>query len=341
MKKIMLSLAIVLSNYYSFAQFSSGGGITTTFDNVGVGTTSPQSILDIGKNRLTPAFRIGNSSYGTGYNSVWGLQAGAQSIMIFGNNGQNEIRAGNTVAGGYLDFYTNNTADYTSASNGNFAMRLASNGCVGVGTTNPARPFVVSNGTDGVEITPTVSGGYANIISFNRNTSTWSDFKISASNIIFGWGSTETNEAMRINSSGNVLIGKASQQPNVNYRLDINGSARANEIVVNTSGADFVFDKTYTLPKLSDVKDYIDKNQHLPEIPSAKEMQTNGVELGEMNKKLLQKVEELTLYLIDKDRQDKEKDVKLAMLQKQKNEQNSRILALEKALSKLTSNQSK
>jgi hypothetical protein len=97
--------------------------------------------------------------------------------------------------------------------------------------------------------------------------------------------------------------------------------------VVNTTGADFVFDKKYSLRKLSEVKSYIEQNQHLPEIPSAKEMQTNGVELGEMNKKLLQKVEELTLYLIDKDKQDKEKDVKLAV-------QEARIVTLEKALLK-------
>jgi len=101
---------------------------------------------------------------------------------------------------------------------------------------------------------------------------------------------------------GNVLIGKTSQV-NTAYKLDVNGKARANEIVVNTSGADFVFDKKYTLPKLSDVKAYINKNQHLPEMPSAKEMQTNGMSVGEINTKLLQKVEELTLYIIEKDKQ--------------------------------------
>ena len=135
------------------------------------------------------------------------------------------------------------------------------------------------------------------------------------------------SERLRITSSGNVLIGKTSEQPGADYKLDVSGSARADKIVVNTTGADFVFDKKYSLRKLSEVKSYIEQNQHLPEIPSAKEMQTNGVELGEMNKKLLQKVEELTLYLIDKDKQDKEKDVKLAV-------QEARIVTLEKALLK-------
>ncbi|HTK18823.1 MAG TPA: hypothetical protein VL442_04900 [Mucilaginibacter sp.] len=118
-------------------------------------------------------------------------------------------------------------------------------------------------------------------------------------------------ERMRISSSGNILIGQASQA-NPDYKLDVYGKARANEIVVNTSGADFVFDKKYSLPKLSDVKAYIDKNKHLPEIPSAKEMQTNGMSVGEIDTKLLQKVEELTLYLIEKDKQlsDQQQNIK-------------------------------
>jgi hypothetical protein len=110
----------------------------TDAGNVGIGTTSPAGTLDIGKNNATPSLVIGNSGYGANYNSVWGLQSGAQSIMIFGNNGQNEIRAGNTGVGGYLDFYTNNTASFTTASNGNFVMRLSSGGNVGIGTTSPS-----------------------------------------------------------------------------------------------------------------------------------------------------------------------------------------------------------
>ncbi|HTK21237.1 MAG TPA: hypothetical protein VL442_17060, partial [Mucilaginibacter sp.] len=128
---------------------------------------------------------------------------------------------------------------------------------------------------------------------------------------------------------GNVLIGKTSQT-NTAYKLDINGSARANEIVVNTTGADFVFDKKYTLPKLSDVKAYVDQNHHLPEIPSAKEMQANGMSVGEINTKLLQKVEELTLYLIEKDKQDKEKDVKFAQQQKQIDELKEQLKSVKK-----------
>jgi hypothetical protein len=147
---------------------------------------------------------------------------------------------------------------------------------------------------------------------------------------------TNNSERMRITSNGNVLIGSSSQI-NSAYKLDVYGSARANEIVVNTSGADFVFDKKYALPKLSDVKAYIDKNQHLPEIPSAKEMQTNGISVGEINTKLLQKVEELTLYAIKQ-----QKRIDQLERQKTKSEQQeARMAALENALLKLTENKSK
>ncbi len=57
------------------------------------------------------------------------------------------------------------------------------------------------------------------------------------------------------------------------------------------------------LPSLSEVESYITRHRHLPGIPSAKEVENNGVDLGEMNAKLLQKVEELTLYVIDLQKQ--------------------------------------
>lgn len=75
--------------------------------------------------------------------------------------------------------------------------------------------------------------------------------------------------------------------------------------VFTTSGtwADYVFAKDYKLPKLSDVEAYYKKNQHLPEIPSAEEVGANGINVAEMNKLLLQKVEELTIYLVEQQKQ--------------------------------------
>ena len=111
-----------------------------------------------------------------------------------------------------------------------------------------------------------------------------------------------TDGLVMLGGSGNVLIGKSSQS-NSTYKLDVAGSVRANAVTVNTTGADFVFDSAYALPGLSEVAVYIKANHHLPQIASAADMQKDGLNLGDNQIKLLQKVEELTLYAIDADKQ--------------------------------------
>lgn len=86
---------------------------------------------------------------------------------------------------------------------------------------------------------------------------------------------------------------------------------------------DYVFSKDYNLMKLSDVEAYIERNGHLPEIPSANEVMRNGISVAETSARLLQKVEELTLYVIEQ--------------QKQNDEQNAEIVALKKRLTQLPS----
>ena len=85
------------------------------------------------------------------------------------------------------------------------------------------------------------------------------------------------------------------------YQLAINGSAIATSMTVkaNANWPDYVFKNDYQLPTLNEVKTYIDQNHHLPEIPSEKEIEKDGLNLGEMNRLLVKKVEELTLYLIE------------------------------------------
>lgn len=110
-----------------------------------------------------------------------------------------------------------------------------------------------------------------------------------------------TDNLVVLGGSGNVLIGK-STQTNSTYRLDVVGNIRGNEVVVNTTGADFVFDPSYRLPKLADIAAYIRANHHLSGIPTAAEMEKDGLTLGATQTKLLQKVEELTLYAIEADK---------------------------------------
>jgi hypothetical protein len=111
---------------------------------------------------------------------------------------------------------------------------------------------------------------------------------------------TRNETRLFIHNNGNIGIGTTSTG---NYRLNVWGSVRAHEIVVNTSGADFVFEENYTLRPLHEVEAFIKANKHLPEIPSAKEMQEEGVGVSELQTKLLQKIEESTLYMIEQNKQ--------------------------------------
>lgn len=86
------------------------------------------------------------------------------------------------------------------------------------------------------------------------------------------------------------------------YRLSVNGSIRAKEIVVEVGWADDVFDEGYALASLDEVAAHIEDHGHLPGVPSAAEIAAGGVPVGEMTSTLLRKVEELTLYVLDLER---------------------------------------
>ena len=90
---------------------------------------------------------------------------------------------------------------------------------------------------------------------------------------------------------------------NVSGDLDVAGTLVATEIKVEAQTADFVFEEDYPLRPLDEVEAFIKTNKHLPEIPSAKQMETDGVNVAEMNKLLLQKIEELTLYMLEMKRE--------------------------------------
>jgi len=113
-------------------------------------------------------------------------------------------------------------------------------------------------------------------------------------------------------TGGNVGIGTSTTG---SHKLAVEGSIGAREIKVEASGwSDFVFDKEYHLKPLEEIEVYITKNNHLPEIPSEKEVKKNGINLGEMDAKLLQKIEELTLYLIEQNKKIKNLQKEIASL---------------------------
>ncbi len=108
------------------------------------------------------------------------------------------------------------------------------------------------------------------------------------------------NFILYLNNHGNVGIGVDPIHLNDdNYRLSVNGGIRALKVKVYTGWADYVFAKNYHLKSLAEVEKFIGENGHLEGIPTADEIETNGVELGEMQRKIVEKLEETTLYLIE------------------------------------------
>ena len=109
-----------------------------------------------------------------------------------------------------------------------------------------------------------------------------------------------------VTAGGNAIFG-GSLRVGDGFYCDAQGSAKVKELRVTlTDWPDYVFSDTYRLAPLTEVEDYISENGHLPQMPSAADVEENGADLGEMNRLLLQKVEELTLYVIDLQRQIKE-----------------------------------
>jgi hypothetical protein len=130
------------------------------------------------------------------------------------------------------------------------------------------------------------------------------DSRLSDSSIknrpLFSWYSYG-DKKMTLTSNGSLGIGTITTGA---HKLAVEGSIGAREIKVQATGwSDFVFKKEYNLPTLEEVEKHIAQKGHLENIPSEEEVLKNGINLGEMNAKLLQKIEEMTLYMIDQNKQ--------------------------------------
>lgn len=113
--------------------------------------------------------------------------------------------------------------------------------------------------------------------------------------------------------------------------LSVNGKIRAHEVKVEVTGwPDYVFNSNHELPSLQDVKAYVNQHHHLPEVPSEHELMESGLKLGEMNALLMKKVEELTLYLIEKDDKEKQHEARLKSQETLIEELTKRLTALER-----------
>lgn len=203
------------------------------------------------------------------------------------------------------------------------------NGNFGIGVDTPVEQFQIGNiwtfhngGTKyigrNVRYASTqnvrIANGFASCIAFSENGS------ISLEAGGDGEAGSQVNTSgkrLRLTADGNVGIGTDDTH---GFKLAVNGNVICEEVVVllYENWPDYVFEKDHVLKPITEVEEFIQEHKHLPEIPSAAQVEENGVGLAEMNTLLLKKVEELTLYIIEQN--------------KQISEQGRRIEALESAL---------
>lgn len=318
------------------------GGIGGSMNgNVGVGTNYPDKKLSV-----LGDVRLGSQGLGGG--------VPRNGILVQTNGTRTELRwqhFGQSI-NPYLavDPGVNSTA-LIFGTNGSDRMVLSSHGYLGIGTNNPGTMLEV-NGNVNVGSNNATETGYGNRLYFAGVKRHTDDLWISRYNVdnavselrvnigddkgdkfVIGchyWNGGAWTPTMTVQTNGKVGIGTS----NPDAPLTVAGNIHAREIKVTATagGADFVFADDYSLPKLEAVAAFVKQNKHLPEIPSAAEMEANGLHLAEMNIKLLQKVEELTLYTIEQEK-------KLATQEQKAAERDQLIQQLMKRMEKLEENQ--
>ena len=282
----------------------------------------------------TTQFDVLNSNVGSNKNIVWntsGFGAG------FGHKMYNFDPGGRTL----LKIASrHNTATWTDL------MTFSSDGQVGIGTSDPQAKFhliedqLLGSTAGNIRLLTRISGKTAGNSFMNNlwmyrdaagsnwltsrlhdgisidnsfltpgsDTRTW--WERDPYNDIQSWGNA--NATYLTINAGNVGIGTTT----LTSRLTVKGKIHAEEVKVdlNVPGPDYVFENHYQLRSLDETEKFVRENKHLPGIPSAADMEENGINLSEMNMKLLQKVEELTLYIINQNKllkEEKKKNEKL------------------------------
>ncbi|MGY3214783.1 hypothetical protein [Mucilaginibacter sp. HD30] len=324
MKKTYLSLITLCIALSASAQWTTSGTniYNSNTGNVGIGTTTPGFKLDIAGNvRLSSGSLLffDNSTSGS---NIYQHNTGSFSMNAStagGGNGNLVLNAA-SGAGIYLNFSSGANTYFGNGASGTTGI-IQSNGNVGIGTISPGAKLDVEGGILRVG---NGSGSYSGFLFDNTSGLTQEN-----NNKVTLQGALQVNSTAGMDSyitgSGNVGIGTTNTN---GYKLAVNGGIHSRSVKVDLTGwPDFVFLKDYKLPTLTEVKTYIDKNQHLPDIPSADEVHANGLDLGEMNRLLLKKVEELTLYLIE---QKNTTDSKLKAQQYQIDQLNKKIKTLTK-----------
>ncbi|NLR67384.1 hypothetical protein HGH92_23980 [Chitinophaga varians] len=343
MKKICLTYGLLLAGsllYHVNAQTYPGP--------VGIGTNpSPDFLLHVaGKSRFE-----GTAFFGEWYDPV--VYGKGIQITRHTDQGDNQfhlsfIRSGTKIAGmGFLRnsnvFAIQNDAD-NSSQRGIF---LDGVGRVGIGITNPDQQLLVAGNIGVAGLGNKIGVAMHDYMMYNNQNQPnygmqWTLDSWSSNGPTYwlsGFGGMKffTGGAPRlaVSYTGNVGIGVTS--PNNPYKLAVDGTIGARRIkVTQETWADFVFDSAYVLPSLKEVAQHTQTKGHLPGIPSASEIAKQGLDLGDMQQRQMQKIEGLTLYLIDQQKKMETQQTKIntqeeliMRLQQQLKEQDNRLRALE------------
>ncbi|MFM7855404.1 MAG: beta strand repeat-containing protein, partial [Flammeovirgaceae bacterium] len=304
------------------------------FGNVGIGKT-PASGYKLDVNGTINAtgllvngvdMTVGSSIWSRTGNSIvaQGSSAGAFTVNLRSVTAGDVILALSSNTGGSAIIraskYGTEVKPLVFQTNDAERMRIDGNGNVGIGTSNPNSDSKLNiyNGGSSTQVTignpSTGSGGFTGLLMGTSADTNGFGYVEAVKSSGSAYGDIILNRW-----GGNVGIGTTL----TDAKLTVKGVIHTNEVKVDLSvqGPDYVFEKDYNLMSLEETKAYIDANKHLPEVPSAKEMEKNGVQLGEMNLLLLKKVEELTLHLIEQNK-------KLDEMKKENEAQNELIKSL-------------
>lgn len=151
-----------------------------------------------------------------------------------------------------------------------------------------------------------------------------------ADHVFYAATSSSTSaELMRIKGTGSVIIGTST--PATGYMLTVGGKVICTELKVQLQPfPDYVFDKNYALPTLNQVENHINTYHRLPGMPSAAEVETNGMEVGKMQGKVVEKVEEATLYILQLNKQNQQLQQQVDLLAKALQNLQAQVATLQK-----------
>ncbi len=261
---------IILNTYYNRITFSS-----SLSGNLGLG------IGTMTQSQAPRGIAIGNNlNVYKPFSVVIGKGYGNSANQSFNNDVENSLM---------VSFNSDLPTFFVGPANGQGTL-----GNVGVGTKSPTERFQVNGGNILVKGTDNFSanGNTATLFLGDNNNYIKSTFGGAVSIGVFQYP-----DLVVVNQNGSVGIGTVNI-PDPNYKLSVNGSIRAKRVVVETGWSDFVFKPDYKLMSFEELENYILQNGHLPNIPSEKEIVDNGADVGEILKLHMQKIEELTLYIL-------------------------------------------